>query len=261
MEVLFRRSGFVIPPVREIISSTEVLGDQGAKVVKIGISLVAKFGPKVTLAEVDAIQYIAEQTDIPVPMVHASFRCRNEGFIIMDHIEGCSLDKIWNGLSESEKGGLAADLKAYMNRLRQIPPESYIGGIGTKPVPDFILDGADRRGPFEKESDFNRALLNAYTSRLNNHLAPTLLGMLDAHSHKITFCHGDFSPRNIMVHNGRVAGILDWEYAGWYPEYWEYCKALYTVSWKNDWAKYVGEILCPYYCEYAVDSMLREVLF
>ncbi|QPG97842.1 hypothetical protein C2857_006930 [Epichloe festucae Fl1] len=25
-----------------------------------------------------------------------------------------------------------------------------------------------------------------------------------------------------MVHNGRISGIIDWESAGWYPEYWEF---------------------------------------
>lgn len=30
-----------------------------------------------------------------------------------------------------------------------------------------------------------------------------------------------------MIKNGRVAAIIDWEMAGWYPEYWEYAKAFY----------------------------------
>jgi hypothetical protein len=83
----------------------------------------------------------------------------DEEFIIMDHIEGCSLDMVWDGLSAREKGGQAADLKAHMDCLRRIPPEQYIGGIGRKPVPEFALDDADRRGPFESESDFKSALI------------------------------------------------------------------------------------------------------
>ncbi len=37
---------------------------------------------------------------------------------------------------------------------------------------------------------------------------------------------------------GRVTGIVDWECAGWYPEYWEYTKAhfavRYTIVWLAD---------------------------
>lgn len=36
------------------------------------------------------------------------------------------------------------------------------------------------------------------------------------------FTHGDIIPQNIMVdENYQVSGIVDWEAAGWYPDYWE----------------------------------------
>lgn len=46
----------------------------------------------------------------------------------------------------------------------------------------------------------------------------------------IYFSHGDLHLSNIIVSGSpgcrAIAAILDWEQAGWYPEYWEYCKAL-----------------------------------
>ena len=30
-----------------------------------------------------------------------------------------------------------------------------------------------------------------------------------------------------MVKNGKITGIIDWEFAGWYPEYWNYTKVHY----------------------------------
>jgi len=36
------------------------------------------------------------------------------------------------------------------------------------------------------------------------------------------FTHGDVAPRNIMVGEaGNVTGTINWETAGWYPDYWE----------------------------------------
>ena len=45
--------------------------------------------------------------------------------------------------------------------------------------------------------------------------------------HDIVYSHGDFNPWNILVtYDGHLSAILDWEQAGWYPEYWEYTRAL-----------------------------------
>jgi thiamine kinase-like enzyme len=40
--------------------------------------------------------------------------------------------------------------------------------------------------------------------------------------HEIVFTYFDLAPRNILVERDRVTAILDWEYAGWSPEHWEY---------------------------------------
>ena len=34
------------------------------------------------------------------------------------------------------------------------------------------------------------------------------------------FYHPDLGPGNIIVSNGSVAGIIDWEAAGYYPRFW-----------------------------------------
>lgn len=51
----------------------------------------------------------------------------------------------------------------------------------------------------------------------------------------IRFSHGDLHLGNIMVSDDaseprRVTSIIDWEEAGWYPEYWEYCKMALVVG-------------------------------
>lgn len=45
-------------------------------------------------------------------------------------------------------------------------------------------------------------------------------------SHDITFTHGDLLPHNIMVSDGHISGVIDWECAGWLPEHWEYTSAV-----------------------------------
>lgn len=37
-----------------------------------------------------------------------------------------------------------------------------------------------------------------------------------------------------MSDSPRVTGIIDWHEAGWYPEYWEYTKAVYNSDLWDD---------------------------
>lgn len=40
-----------------------------------------------------------------------------------------------------------------------------------------------------------------------------------------TFNHGDLTFVNIMVADGRVTGLIDWESSGYYPVWWEFAAA------------------------------------
>lgn len=47
-------------------------------------------------------------------------------------------------------------------------------------------------------------------------------------SEPIVFTHDDLCPPNILISQGpdpRVTAIIDFGQSGWYPWYWEYCKA------------------------------------
>jgi hypothetical protein len=79
--------------------------------------------------------------------------------------------------------------------------------------------------------------------------------------HSPTFTHGDFQRKNIIVRREKqseLAGhedeyqvtLNDWEMAGWYPDYWEYCVAACAFRFSDDWPDKVGDILDPYLVEY-----------
>ncbi|MBZ6376127.1 MAG: phosphotransferase [Kocuria palustris] len=64
----------------------------------------------------------------------------------------------------------------------------------------------------------------------------------------MVFTHSDFSSRNILVDENndyQVTAILDWEFAGWYPEWWEYFRAYKSFHRGKDWSDYLCYILPP----------------
>lgn len=65
--------------------------------------------------------------------------------------------------------------------------------------------------------------------------AKELPGMLPRSSCSV-FTHADIAPRNIMVdEHYRISGIIDWETAGWYPDYWEYANIMRPACIYGDW--------------------------
>ncbi|RHZ43117.1 uncharacterized protein CDV56_100442 [Aspergillus thermomutatus] len=44
------------------------------------------------------------------------------------------------------------------------------------------------------------------------------------------FIHADLHPSNILIARGRPSGIVDWECASFYPEYWEFTKLMYGAE-------------------------------
>jgi hypothetical protein len=73
----------------------------------------------------------------------------------------------------------------------------------------------------------------------------------------ITFTHDDFCPPNILLPLGAkpvVVAILDWGQSGWYPWYWEYCKARrvgvieegFDAALQEEWhTKYLPMVIDP----------------
>lgn len=127
-----------------------------------------------------------------------------------------------------------------MTQLRALKG-TYIGAINRGPA--FIGQRAvPEGGPFDSEQEFNKFVLGYLIKSLPNilrHYAES--GLLD--HHEIVFTHGDFAPRNILVEGDRVTAIIDWEFAGWYPEHWEYIRAFRDWNSMPDWSQYLVQIL------------------
>lgn len=72
----------------------------------------------------------------------------------------------------------------------------------------------------------NRAILHSYDHTLRGFFSTMLENMLQT-GHPIVFTHNDMHEGNILVSGGHVSAILDWECAGFYPDYWEYATIMF----------------------------------
>ncbi|KAJ5196300.1 hypothetical protein N7449_006779 [Penicillium cf. viridicatum] len=209
--------------------------------------------------EGETLRFIAANPTIPVPKVH-DIRWEDGKVValVIDYIPGKRLDESWDTLDSSQKLSIADELHSYMNQLRELKG-NYIGAVGRGKAIVRNISSIERR-PFDTEQEFNDFILGDIVE-----IAPDMLrhyaksALMD--NHEIVFTHSDFAPRNIMVEGGRVTAIMDWEYAGWYPAYWEYCLALRHLRPMYDWPNYLARIIPPKFeREYIGMSFLTRVL-
>lgn len=187
------------------------------------------------------LAFIAANTTIPVPRVREiHYEEKHVSAIVMDYMPGKRLDEAWVDLDTDQKRSIADQLHSYMTQLRSLKG-TYIGAINRGPAftgQRAVLEG----GPFDSEQEFNKFILGYLIKSLPNifrHYAES--GLMD--DHEIVFTHGDFAPRNILVEGDRVTAIIDWEFAGWYPEHWEYMRAFRDWNSMPDWSQYLVQML------------------
>lgn len=58
------------------------------------------------------------------------------------------------------------------------------------------------------------------------------------------------SLKYLVDNGGKISGVVDWECAGWYPEYWEYTKAHFVARYTLQWtANVIDRVFLDYHNE------------
>lgn len=186
------------------------------------------------------MRYIADNTTIPIPNVHSiELHDGDIKSISMDYIDDRTLEDAWLDMVPSQKILIAQELHGFILQLRKLKKDSGPKRRGNASLKTHTQD-------FKPSPDL-LALFTPHSLLMMDSSGPDMLkhgplGLKD----KLVFTHGDLAPRNILVNNeGHVSAVLDWEYAGWYPEWWESVKAYEFCNDLPGWSAYLSLILPP----------------
>ncbi|KAL2754749.1 hypothetical protein ACRALDRAFT_1094268 [Sodiomyces alcalophilus JCM 7366] len=239
-------------------------------VQRLPFGLYLKTGWDQCRNEFNALQIVHRHTYVPAPKaLDLVSRPRdsddpfafNDFYLLVTRTPGVLLSLCHHLLSDEDLDAVAGQLEDYITQLREIPksvnPAMAICNTLGEACQDNRIRGSTPVGPFKDEEAFSQIL------RYSNDPA--------RRGHRIVFTHGDLNPRNILVDQvpqpderkrWEVTGIVDWETAGYYPEYWEYTKAMLEgFRWErryNNWVKGVFEKLGDYSREMDVEKRSWE---
>ncbi|TGO15164.1 hypothetical protein BTUL_0043g00170 [Botrytis tulipae] len=206
-------------------------------VQRLPFGMYLKYGPEYDAdnhaGEFNALKIVRSRTSIPVPNPIDLLVSPTESFLVMSRIEGVPAGHAIDECSDEEVHQMAQDLRSYIAELHTIEQNKdskyAITNASGGPCLDYRID-SEPVGPFPTEKEFSESLQLGI-----------LPGLMHRTDHKIFFTHADLNMRNILVKDGKISGIVDWENSGWYPEYWEYIKCRFSVKIHKRWVKMIDE--------------------
>ncbi|KAF5676693.1 aminoglycoside 3 phosphotransferase [Fusarium circinatum] len=213
--------------------------------------------------EAEAMKFVQSHTSMPVPAIletHFGSGYKEPSWIMMERVTGEQLDKSWPIMTVMAKERAITELRGYLAQLHRIRPNGSgrIGSCSGGPAYDHRLNNMSTCGPFSSIAEFNDFLVAPvrncprpeWVAKYRNQLRD---------DHDIHFAHADISGENILLDptTGSITGIVDWEMAGFWPEWWEYRKALFGSRSREPWNGIVKQIMAAYDAETEVDMDLE----
>lgn len=207
------------------------------KVVRLSKTLVMKFGNTVLPSEGETMIHVA--TNFPGVRLPQAYRCFSightsssfdvEGYIVMDYIEGPSLDTCWDELGLATRASVVEHVAAMVNQLQSVHCDQpgVIGG-GVSHGTWFSDYGA---GPFPTKEVFQKWITRKLD--MSKLFKRALQDTLPLQCPYFVLVHGDLSPRNLILDTKSQVWLIDWGCAGFYSPIFEAASAKHQIKFKS----------------------------
>ncbi|KAL4810737.1 kinase-like domain-containing protein [Aspergillus unguis] len=227
---------------------------------------IVKSDPWTHLTEAATMKFVSENTSLPVPRVYCSFVRKNRAYIVMERIRGEEVPSAWGNLNEQSRQKVFDELKSMMNELRSLktPKGNGVSSCAGGSLRDSRIPmSRPRFGPFGSVNEFHLWLRNYLNPAEHSTWGEEgeweeikqMAAKQDKPWPEPVFTHGDLNPSNVLLHNGRVVGIIDWEFSGWYPHYWEYTSAWLGNVTRTEWRDRLCETLDQFPAELEMEKI------
>lgn len=141
-------------------------------------------------------------------------------FVLQERIQGQTFEQAWSSLPESQKIAIADQVVEVRNQLRYITSTS-IQSVDQSPCYPLLFSDRKPHGPFHSDLELWDAISIILRETFPQRALENLKKRLPkCEPYNLTHC--DLNLGNIMVKDGVLTGILDWEFAAYYPIWYEY---------------------------------------
>ncbi|OAR01097.1 hypothetical protein LLEC1_05446 [Akanthomyces lecanii] len=236
--------------------------------VPISTRMIVKNGVNVSLTEAATMAFVAAQTKVPVPRVHCAFTHKKVTYIVMERMRGKTMADAWPDLSREDVERILLQLRDMVEELRAIPaPGLSIQSCVRGSLRDSRIPRSEPRfGPFASTQAFHKWLREGLMpDQKPRHVdddewadIKDMIAMQDREWETPVFTHGDLNPFNIIVRDGNIEAIIDWEFSGWFPRYWEYTSVWLGNKTRTAWQDMTAKFIDPWPNELRMETIRQK---
>ncbi|KAI1388672.1 kinase-like protein [Hypoxylon trugodes] len=214
----------------------------GTEVWNIGFMLILKCRPGYPGCDIEhdntsmAHGLVDDKVKQEVGKTVASWEDDDGRFLILqERVRGQPLNDVIEYLSEEDLARIGWQLGEFLSHLKGCVSEDMKMGDG-RPVIDRRLFKPSPPGEEAPdytlcftEDEVRENLAQRLRGRMNDRILNEFMARMPA-TKPFTFSHSDIHGANIMVEDGQFTGLIDWELAGFYPEWWDFVNCCQTIS-------------------------------
>ncbi|VDB83336.1 unnamed protein product [Peniophora sp. CBMAI 1063] len=198
------------------------------RVFRFCIPWVVKITPRTTSTEAEALRFLhSTGLDLPIPRLVFSFAHEEMTYTVMTRVSGISMDEAMRDekINSDDFDTIVSEIEVVMNELEYLrQPPNEAGNVMMSASGHGMPDGAyffeKRSGPFPSTiALWAHHAGHPDEDSLRKSIEPATLEALTADP--VRFMHTDLRMHNIIVRNGHLSGIIDWEDSGWVPSCWQ----------------------------------------
>lgn len=156
-----------------------------------GTKHIPRLGKQRLQNEAATLRFIRRVSNIPVPTLYGAFELDDSFVLITEHIDGVAM----SDLTDDQKYVVRTEVEQHLATLRRIKSNTIGGPSGIVLPPYRVMRLSDK---------------NEWPRKVSK-------------DGEYVFCHNDLAQHNIIVdpETLKIRAIIDWEYAGFFPEYFE----------------------------------------
>lgn len=206
----------------------------GVEVVRLSHNLILKSGTGVLASEGETMRYVIKTfPGVRLPRVYRYFNVDCpfsyfgvKGYIVMDYVDGLSLDSCWDQLSHEAQKNIVTQVAAMVNQLQSI--HSGNPGVISGGISRGIWFSDYGAGPFTTKEVFEKWI--NWKLGLSKYYGRAAADVPQIEYHYFVLIHGDLSPRNLILDADNQVWLIDWGCAGVYPPIFEAASLKHQVQ-------------------------------